>query len=390
MTEFSTFKPVYDAIIVGARCAGAATALLLARSGARVLVVDRQAYGSDRISTHALMRGGVLQLNRWGVLPELMSADTPPVRKTTFHYGEEEIPIAIGRQHGVDFLCAPRRTVLDRVLVDAARRAGADIRHGISVVDLQRASDGRVTGVVLKDGQGATRSVAGDVVVGADGRQSLVARKVEAPTIVSGTAASGYVYGYFEGLPDDGTHWYFADGVAAGMIPTTGGQHCIFVGVPQHQFADTFRADLGGGFRKIASANSPALGLAIGAAHQVERLRGFGGGIGFLRQAHGPGWALVGDAGYFKDPLTAHGITDALRDAELLANAILDGRRQAYLDYQSQRDGLSMELFRVTDEIATFNWSNKRIKDLHHRLSATMKAEADRIAGFRTHRELAA
>src|SRR6516165_2297862 len=107
----------YDVIIIGARCAGAATALLLARSGAKVLVIDRQAYGSDALSTHALMRGGVLQLTRWGLIPDITSARTPAIRSATFHYGSEAIRVAIKPEYGAECLFAPRRTVLDRVLV---------------------------------------------------------------------------------------------------------------------------------------------------------------------------------------------------------------------------------------------------------------------------------
>ena len=382
MTTIRPANPAYDAVIVGGRCAGAATALMLARAGARVLVVDRQAYGSDRISTHALMRAAVLQLKRWNVLADVMAADTPAIRTTTFHYGEEEIPVAIKPQHGVDFLCAPRRTVLDRVLVDAARRAGAALRHGVSVTDLIRAADGRIRGVTLRNEHGGVEHVPSDLVVGADGRQSMVARLVGAKTIKSGTAASGYVYGYYDGLADEGTHWYFAPGVAAGIIPTNGGQHCVFTGVPQDRFAETFRGDLEGGFAKIAAANSPRLAQLIATARLTGRLRGFGGGAGFLRQAHGPGWALVGDAGYFKDPLTAHGITDAFRDADLLANAIVDGRRQAFAYYQLQRDFLSQDLFQVTDEIAAFGWSMDRVKHLHQRLSTAMNVGARYLANL--------
>ncbi len=125
MQSLIPFRPRYDAVIVGARCAGAATALLLARAGAKVLLVDRQAYGSDTMSTHALMRGGVLQLHRWGLLPMVMAEETPEIRCATFHYGQEALRLSIKAEHGVSYLCAPRRTVLDRVLVDAARRAGA-------------------------------------------------------------------------------------------------------------------------------------------------------------------------------------------------------------------------------------------------------------------------
>jgi len=318
MHDRQPIRSRYDAVIVGARCAGASTAMLLARAGAKVLVIDRQPYGTDTVSTHAMMRAGVVQLDRWGVLDRVMAEGTPRIGETTFYYGPESIRVEIKPEHGVTHLCAPRRTMLDRVLVDAAAEAGADIRHGVSLVDLNVGPDGRVSGVTLKDSDGEAVTVATDVVIGADGRQSLVARLVCAETYVEGVGASDYVYGYFEDMPGDGYHWYFEKDVAAGIIPTNGGHRCVFAGVHQDRFAETFKGDLDGGFLKIAAANSPALRDAIEGARMVGRLRGFSGGVGYMRQPHGPGWALVGDAGYFKDALTAHGITDALRDAELV------------------------------------------------------------------------
>src|SRR5262245_42649283 len=178
MNTLCNFEPRYDAAIIGARCAGAATALLLARSGAKVLVVDRQAYGSDTLSTHALMRGGVLQLTRWGLIPDITAAGTPAIRSTTFHYGSEAIRVAVKRDHGVECLFAPRRTVLDRLLVDAARQAGAEVRHGVLLSELLFASDGRVIGASLEDAGGSSMTVRADIVIGADGRQSTVAQLV--------------------------------------------------------------------------------------------------------------------------------------------------------------------------------------------------------------------
>ena len=383
-------SPAYDAVIVGARCAGAATALLLARAGARVLVVDRQKYGTDTASTHALMRGAVIQLHRWGVLPALMAAGTPPVTAATFHYGTEATRVAVKPEHGVDFLCAPRRTLLDPLLVDAARAAGAEIRHDVAVAGLGFGAGGRVIGVELRDGAQNSAAIGAGVVIGADGRQSTVAKLVGARAYAEGRAGSGYVYGYYSGLVDDGYHWYFGDGVAAGAIPTNDGQHCVFTGVPGERFAEVFRGDLDGGFRRVAAANSPALAEAIDGARLDGRLRGFVSMPGYMRQSHGAGWALVGDAGYFKDPLTAHGITDALRDAELLSRAVQAGSTDAYARYQEERDALSQPLFEVTGAIAGLDRPLDEVKRLHDRLSEAMKAEACRIAGLSAPDTLAA
>jgi flavin-dependent dehydrogenase len=147
-------------------------------------------------------------------------------------------------------------------------------------------------------------------------------------------------------------------------------------------FPGTFRRNVEGAFLQILAANSPHLSDDVSRARLVGRLRGFGGAPGHLKQSHGSGWALVGDAGYFKDPLTAHGITDALRDAELLARAILDGRACALEAYQHERDILSKPLFHVTEAIASFRWSLDEIKNLHASLSASMRAECEYMAGL--------
>ena len=329
MDKLFSPEPRYDAAIIGARCAGAATALLLAGSGAKVLVVDRQSYGSDTLSTHALMRGGVLQLKRWGLVPEILAAKTPPIRATTFHYGRDAVGVAIQPEHGVEYLFAPRRTVLDRVLVDAARNAGAEVRHGVLLSELQFAPDGRVIGVALKDASGSRITVRADIVIGADGRHSTVAQLVNARAYVEAVNASAIVFGYFEDLTLGGSHWYFAKNAAAGAIPTNSG-HCVFAAVPSPQFFRTFRGDVMRGFLQVLDAIWPELRADAERDTLIGRLRGFAGAPGYLRQCHGAGWALVGDAGYFKDPLTAHGITDALRDADLLSRAIVHAGARSF------------------------------------------------------------
>jgi 2-polyprenyl-6-methoxyphenol hydroxylase-like FAD-dependent oxidoreductase len=382
MDTLCTLRPRYDAVIVGARCAGAATAMLLARAGLDVLLVDRQAYGTDTMSTHALMRAGVLLLTRWGLLPSVMAETTPAIRATTFHYGDEEIRIMIRPEHGVEYLCAPRRTVLDRILVDAARAAGAEVRHGVSLADLERGAGGGVTGVLLQNGNGNPVAVGCDIVIGADGRQSTVAQLVQARTLMQASSTSGCVYGYFEGFEQHGSHWHFVENAAAGVIPTNGGQYCVFASVPGSAFRTTFRGNVERAFAEVLEANSRTLGENVARARLVGRLRGFAGAPGHMRQSYGSGWALVGDAGYFKDPLTAHGITDALRDAELLASAVIDGRPDGLAGYQAERDALSRALFHITDSIASFQWSLEEVKELHAELSAAMKAETNHLVGL--------
>lgn len=386
----SKFKPQYDVVVAGARCAGAATALLLARAGARVLLVDRQTLGSDTMSTHAVMRTGVLQLDRWGLSQRLVSENTPPISVTTFHYGPEQVAVAIKPEHGVHHLYGPRRTILDRILVEAAAAAGAEVHHGVVLSALQFDSSNRVIGALFRhDGDGES-AVGADLVIGADGRNSTVAKLVAAETYLESRASSAFVYGYFEGLPANGLHWYFGDRTAAGIIPTNHGQHCVFAGLPQEQFAAALRGNTERGFLGLLGRCCPDLRAAVERATTAGRLRGFSGARGFLRQPSGPGWALVGDAGYFKDPLTAHGITDALRDAELLVRALLECGPHKMAVYQRERDVLSIPLFEVTDAIASFQWSLDEVKALHGELSVAMKAEAKYMARLPAARRKAA
>jgi 2-polyprenyl-6-methoxyphenol hydroxylase-like FAD-dependent oxidoreductase len=213
----------YDVIIAGARCAGAATALLLARQGARVLVLDKSRYGTDTLSTHALMRGAVLQLHRWGLLPAVAGAGTPPVRSTTFHLADAVTTIPVKPRHGVEALYAPRRSVLDAILAGAARGAGADVRFGATVTGLRWNRAGRVTGITGRAGS-APLEASADLVIGADGRRSAVARYVGARAVHVAPASSVLIYRYVRADAADGYHWYYGAGSVAGVIPTNDGE----------------------------------------------------------------------------------------------------------------------------------------------------------------------
>ena len=245
MLHVSGLEPHYDAIIVGARCAGAATAMLLARAGLRVLAVDRQVYGSDTLSTHALMRPAVMQLSRWDLLEPLTCSGTPLIGSTTFHYGPREVIVDFRPEPGSPGLIAPRRSLLDRVLVDAARDAGATILHETSVRELTSDQSGRVTGIVLEDAAHGTRSFRAEHVIGADGIGSLVARSVKAPVLASGNAPVAHIFGYAHQPQQlSGYHWYFGEQVSGGVIPTNDGLACFVVSVPTSRFDTEFRSDL--------------------------------------------------------------------------------------------------------------------------------------------------
>jgi 2-polyprenyl-6-methoxyphenol hydroxylase-like FAD-dependent oxidoreductase len=375
----------YDVLIAGARCAGAATAMLLARSGLRVLAVDHGSYATDTLSTHALMRGGVMQLHRWGVLPRIVAAGTPPIRRTTFHYGNAITEVLLKPGQGIDALYAPRRTVLDRALVDEARSADAEVRYGCIVTDLLRTRSGRVCGAMIRRADGRHAEIAADLVIGADGAGSTVARLVEAPVTHAGTHASSTIYAHWSGLPDTGYAWHYRPGLSVGVIPTNGGQHCVFVAVPQRLYRDHAQSGLASLYQRSVAEMVPDLAAAMASSHPESRLWTFPGRKGFLKQPHGPGWALVGDAGYFKDPLTAHGITDALRDADLLARAVAQGTDAALADYAEVRDDLSVALFDATDAIASFDWDLTELQSLHIALNQTMKREVEYLAALPDH-----
>ncbi|POX90220.1 NAD(P)/FAD-dependent oxidoreductase [Mycobacterium kansasii] len=373
----------YDVIVIGGRCAGASTAMLIARAGLRVLVVEAARRGTDTLSTHALMRGGVLQLHRWGLLDAVVAAGAPAVRATQFSYGDEVETIDIRPGDGISALRAPRRTVLDALLLDAAAAAGAEIRSPARVTRLL-SRDGRVCGVdgVNRGNRNAFRATA-TLVVGADGRDSLVARTVDAEFRRRGTASGAIIYGYFPGLARDRYHWVYRPGITAGVVPTNDGLACVWVGIPAARFEASRPED----FRVLLAQAAPEVAHSIAAA-PLGRLRGYPGAPGYLRASGGPGWALVGDAAYYKDPITAHGITDALRDAELLARAVLAAPHggQAQLDtlhdYQHTRDRLSEQLFDITERIAGYRWDLCELREHLRALSRAMRPEVDELLGL--------
>ncbi len=368
MTATSS-KP-WDALVIGARCAGAATAMLLARGGARVLCIDYGEPGTDTLSTHALMRLGVVQLARWGILDTIRAAGTPVIRRTVFHYDDETVEVDIRPTPESDGLYAPRRTVLDLALVRAAAEAGVEFRFRTAFAGLIRDASGRVTGAQVRHAGGQVEDIRAGLVIGADGRRSAVARAVDAPVACAGRHASAVAYAYAEGLANDGYRWLYAPGAGGGVIPTNDGRSCVFLALPPTLLREALGDRSPAAFRRAIARHVPLMAEAIvqGAFH--GRLFVHGGATGFIRQAAGPGWALVGDASYFKDPLTAHGITDALRDAEILAAAALAGVVTAY---PSARAPLIDGFFRLTDEIASFGWTIDRLKAAHVELNAEMK-----------------
>jgi 2-polyprenyl-6-methoxyphenol hydroxylase-like FAD-dependent oxidoreductase len=369
----------HDVVVVGARAAGAATALLLARAGLDVLVVDRSPAGTDTLSTHALLRPAVVQLHRWGVLDAVIAAGTPPVRRTTFVYADDVVPIPIKPAHGVDALYAPRRTVLDPILANAAAEAGAEIRYETTVTGVVRDGSGRVTGVA-GTAHGRPVQHLARWIIGADGVRSVIARAVDAPVERRGTGAAAVVYGYWSDLAVDGYEWIFRPNACAGAIPTDHGQTCVFALATPGRIGRG-RIDT---LRQVVAAASPSFAERLAGATAPAGVRSFSGLTGYLRRPWGPGWALVGDAGYWKDPVSAHGLSDALRDAELVARAAIgaaadEPEAAAFGEYHHTRNRLSVPLFDVVDRIAGMRWTDAEIPGLLLELNAAMNEEADAI-----------
>jgi flavin-dependent dehydrogenase len=378
-------RGAWDAIIIGGRVAGASTALLLARAGLQVLVIERARRGSDTVSTHALMRGGVLQLHRWGLLDRVAATGAPPIRRVTFHYGHDPMPVTLKPYAGVDALYAPRRTVLDALLVGFAEEAGARFDFGLAMTDIARDHTGRVVGVVVRDRLGATWTENSDLVVGADGRTSQVARQVGAPTLVAGSHAAAYVYGYWPAADLDGYHWYYGDGLSAGVIPTNDGMACVFAAGPAAVVAARMRHSrpLDAARDLLARLDCRLTELTSGAP--LGPVRFFRGLPARMRRPHGTGWALVGDAGWWKDPLSTYGITDAFRDAELLARAVVAGAasehtmRMALCHYQAERDRQALPMHPIVDRLASHQWDLDQAQQLLRELSSVMADDVEAI-----------
>jgi 2-polyprenyl-6-methoxyphenol hydroxylase-like FAD-dependent oxidoreductase len=380
--KHSADNEIFDVVVVGGRLAGAATAMLLARRGIRVVVVDHSCSLTDTLSTHAFMRPGILQLQRWGLLDRVIAAGTPAAHVTTFTYADGRVPIEIEPRDGVDALYAPRRTVIDPILAHAATDAGAEIRIGHRVRGLIRSASGRVLGVTGVDSDNEPFSLKARFVVGADGIHSTIARLVEAPIEHRGRYATATTYGYWTGAAIDGFEWVFRPDASGGMAPTNDNQVVVFANATPARIR---RGGIGV-IESILRESAPELAERLTAARPPAGTRLFRAPPGFLRRAWGRGWALVGDAGYFKDPISAHGMTDALRDAELLARALISvqrgdaGEAAVLAEYQRTRDALSLPILTTVDSIASHRWSDAEIGDLLKRLAASMRIEAAFLA----------
>lgn len=371
----------YDAVVVGARVAGASTATLLARYGRKVLLVDRATMPSDTVSTHAILRSGVLQLQRWGILDSVIDSGAPPIRNVTLGFGDERIHIEVRPDYGVAALVAPRRYVLDNLLVEAAVESGAEFRGGTRVTDVLRGTAGDVAGVTLGR---SDEHVSARIVIGADGYNSRIARLVGSGEYRSHEAMNAVHYAYFSGIDHSGFWFQFTPGVNAGLIATNNDQVLVFAGRPARR-ADDFRDDPETEFRRLLRQGGNDLADLVEEGTRETDFRGTRGLRGFMRQPWGEGWALVGDAGHTKDPISAHGISDCLRDAELLARAVHEGFEDphemapALGEYQYTRDRLSHAMYEASLGLARYDWEPSRASELMRVISASVHHECEHL-----------
>jgi flavin-dependent dehydrogenase len=373
--EFKMTEP-YDVIVVGARCAGSPTAMLLARQGYRVLVVDRATFPSDTVSTHVIHAPGVASLARWGLLDQVVASGCPAVETYSFDFGPISITGTPLPTDGISTAYAPRRTVLDKILVDAAAAAGAEVRENFTVDDIVM-EDGRVVGIRCHSERGTSVVERARVVIGADGRNSHVAQAVPLEQYNDKPMLQWSYYTYWSGLPVDGFEIVARPDRGWGAVSTNDGLTMLVVGWPSAE-AEAYKSDVEANYLKTLEL-VPEFAQRVRAAKREERF--FGGSVpNFFRKPYGAGWALVGDAGYNKDPITAQGISDAFRDAELCATALdetFNGRQpfdDAMAIYHQTRDAHVLPIYEFTTQLATLELPPPEMQQLLGAVSANPDA----------------
>lgn len=340
----------YDAIIVGGRCAGAATATWLARSGSRVLVLEAGRLGTDMVlSTHTVHPSGMDLLDELGV-GDAVRRESPPARQMRIDIdgAHADFRPPDGRSE-----CCPRRFRLDRLLQDAAIGAGAEVCYQARVQDLIRDGD-RIVGVVAES-QGRTTEIRGRMTIGADGRHSTVAKLAEAEEYLAYEWPRGMYWAYwrppatwhsdaypydflFRSAGNDRRVIFSTDGgeLLLGTLPLVGEARAWRSHAEERYLADLRSDPVFAPLCDGGEMTSPVIGTVS------ERF--------FFRRAAGPGWALVGDAGHFKDPIVGWGISEALHQAKTLANAIAEGTDTALERYWRSRDVETLPRYRTAED----------------------------------------
>ena len=354
---------MYDVIVVGARVAGSATAMLFARQGCRVLMVDRARFPSDTLSTHYLQQPGVALLADWGVLDDIVATGCPALDRAVYQVADVRLAGCSTPARGQRAAYAPRRQLLDQILIDAAVAAGVEFREATSLAEVVFEDD-RAVGVVCRSKGGLPVRENARLVVGADGMRSSVAKGVGAPLVVDDPRMTCMYYTYWHGVPAD-FELYERPGRWVGSVPTNDAT-LVAAYFPQDEF-DAVRGDALGNYLANVRETAPDLHERLMDGEQLERLRGTGDQLNFFRQASGPGWALVGDAAHHKDSITARGITDAFLQADFLVSAVgpdlADPGRLAVglAKYAREHHALLLESYQSTIIVSNLEVTEERL-----------------------------
>jgi flavin-dependent dehydrogenase len=373
----------YDIIIVGARCAGSAVAMLLARKGYRVLLVDKTSFPSDTISTHYIQQPGVAKLKSWNLLDRVRASNCPPILKCTLDVGPFTLAGSAPPADGLAEAYCPRRVVLDKILADAAVEAGAEFREGFLVQELVADGD-QIAGIRGRHKGESNVTEKTRIVIGADGMRSMVAATVRASEYNTKPALACYYYTYWSGLRWDAIDLSIRDSHYVGGFPTNDGLTCIFAGWRNDEFS-VYRAAVEANYLSTLDA-VPGLTERLRNGKREHRFMGTADLPNFFRKPYGPGWALVGDAGYHKDPFTGQGIANAFCDAERLAKAIdagLSGARpleEAMHGYEQQRNADVLPMYEYTCHLATLDPPSPDEQKLFAALRGN-QPEIDRLFG---------
>ena len=358
-------RATYDAIVVGARVAGATTARLLAERGHRVLLLDRARFPSDTLSTHTLAYPGCLLLEQWGLLDVIAETGCPAAHQLDVCLGPTRLAVPLPEAGGLDRVYSPRRHVLDTILVRAAAASGVGVREGVRVTDLLWRA-GRVVGVRGRGDDGSVLEERASVVIGADGRQSRVAQLTGARPYLEHASNNCAFYAYWTGF-SAGVELHFhgnGDGEVA-AFGTHDGQVVVFVSRRKGVWPQ-YRADPEGTYR-AALREFPGMAERMAGAERVSRFHGTASFDGFFRPAAGPGWALVGDAGYHKDPTLGRGMSDALVHGWFLASELsagLAGDRSLAASLRAfgrRRDAWSMPMYEATRALVRFDYQSSEL-----------------------------
>ena len=349
---------MYDAIVIGARCAGAATAMLLARRGHRVLLLDRSPFPSDVHQGHFIHRHGPRRLAEWGLLDKIVATNCPPLFSHLTDFGDFPLMGRDVRVGNVAWGYGPRRGELDKVLVEAAIEAGVEFRQNFLVESLVWADD-QVKGIRGRDRRHRTsRTEEARITVGADGKNSVFARAVGAPSYEEVPSLTCWYFSYWSGIPTEGFEWYLRKNRAIFSFLTNDNLFAIFIGWPIDEFGSV-KADIEGQFMQVVD-QIPGFAERVRSGRREERFYGTADVPNFMRRPFGPGWALVGDAGCHKDPMMAHGICDAFRDADFLTTAIHEGLvgqcpwDDGLMRYERRRNEATMAEYRENIAAARF------------------------------------